>query len=119
MKKVLFIVTIIAVIVTASAVSADPVVDGFFRATKTHDITNRIGIGPNGEMAGVTELTVREFILMTTLHVVTQNHYEPSMEWTVLENGTACFGFWAGVMEYQVCVKEDSGINYVAIDRVF
>jgi len=119
MKKALFIITIIAVIITTSTVSADPVVDGFFRATKTHDITNRVGIGPNGEMAGITELTVREFILMTTLHVVTQKYYETSMEWKVLENGAACFGFWAGPKEYHVCVKEDSGINYVAIDRVF
>jgi hypothetical protein len=119
MKKALFIITVIVVILTSSAVSADPVVDGFFRATKTYDITNRVGIGPNGEMAGITELTVREFILMTTIHVLSQRYYEPSMEWEVLDNGTACFGFWAGVKEYQVCIKEESDTNYVAIDRVF
>lgn len=117
MKKALFIFVVVSIVLVSTQAMADSTVDSLFRATATHDITDEIGIGPNGEMSGVTELTISQFMIMTTLYIFSREHWEVADKWSEMHD-TYCLIFWAGTKQYGVCVSEKGSRRFVAIDRV-
>jgi hypothetical protein len=107
---------ILSIWLTSSLAQADTVIDGFFEATDTFEIGDA---GKDGEILGVTNFGVKEFVALASIYVLVKEYYTQSQEWEAFENGAYCFGFWAGPKEYGVCIKEESGRRFVVIDRIF
>jgi hypothetical protein len=107
---------ILSIWLTSSLAHADTVIDDFFEATDTFEIGDA---GKDGEILGVTNFGLKEFIVLASIYVISKEHYELSQEWDIFEGNSYCFSFWAGVKEYGVCVKDRGSNRFVVIDRIF